>query len=397
MHSNRLLTKYVVMEHVLVRYAELGTKTRRVRGRLQQLLRDRLSERLDADGIPYEATTVIPGRIVVETPHADTVARSLAEVPGVQSTSPALQTRPSLEAITAGTDRFRVGSTFGIDTNTAGQQDLSSQVVNEAVGAYVEANHGAAVDLDNPETWIEIDVREPDAYLFTARYEGPGGFPVGTQEPLAALISGGIDSPVAAYEAMTRGADIVPVYAYNQPYVAEDHVARFEETLRTLSRFHPAKDWCYYRIDMEPVNRRLEEIDAGRMILHRIIMFRVTAKVAKEEGLHGIVTGESIGQKSSQTTINLSHTSRAVSLPIHRPLLTWPKDEITEMAREIGTYDWAIVDSACQSIAPPHPTPSLKPHELDRLRDRIDLDGLVDIARDRVDRVDLAATVESSL
>lgn len=356
-------------------------------------LRSRVEERLRYDGI--DGTVVRSrGRIVIECASPVLAAEAVADLPGVRSTSPAVRVPPAADQIEQAAAAFGVGQTFGIRANVVGDQAFTSRDLEHRVGSHVEDETGAAVDLDDPDTWIEIDVRSTAAYVFTDRYDGPGGFPIGSQEPLAALISGGIDSPVAAYKVMTRGADIVPVYFYNKPIAAGDHLVRFEAAVSKLVKFHPARNWSYYRVDMEEVNTALLEVDRGRMLAHRVVMFRAAEHFVEEEGLRGIVTGESIGQKSSQTTANLALTARSVDIPVFRPLLTWPKEDIVETARQIGTFEDAVVDSACRSLAPASPATSLTAPEFDELADSVGLDELVATAIDATERVDLAAVVE---
>lgn len=376
------------MNHVLVRYAEIGTKSAEVQDRLLGLLRERVAERLDYEGVDA-AVSRLDGRILVETAAARPAAQAVAELPGVASSSPAVRTAPDIAAIAAATDQFDVGETFRLDATTAGTHGFSSQDVNAAVGATVAERTGADVDLDDPDTRIEADVRPPGAFVFSERFSGPGGFPVGSQATLAALVSGGIDSPVAAYEAMTRGSAIVPVYVYNRPYAAGDHVARLEAALDTLRRFHPGREWYYHRVDMEPVNEGLRSVGPGRMLLHRAVMFRTAERIAREEGLAGLVTGESIGQKSSQTVANLARTTGTVDLPVHRPLLTEPKAAITEQARSLGTFEAARLDSACRTLAPDTPATALDRDRFAALAADVGLDDLVDGAVESARRVEL--------
>lgn len=374
------------MDHVLVRYAEIGTKSEGVQLEMLDRLADRIDERIayeELDG----TVTQIRGRLLVSTTEPTTVAKRLRTVPGVASTSPVWRTDTTIDAIRDVTDELDVGPSFGVDTNSAGDHGLSSQSVNEAIGAHIEDRTGASVDLDNPSTWVEIDIRESGAYVFTQRFDGPGGFPVGSQTTVAALISGGIDSPVAAYEVMTRGAPVVPVYFYNRPYAAGDHLARFESMLDRLERYHPGGDWSYYRVDMAPVNTALEDVDTGRMLLHRAIMFRTAAHIVEDAGLAGIVTGESIGQKSSQTATNLRLTSNQVDHPVYRPLLTATKAEITGRARELGTYEVSTVDSACRTIAPTNPATALSADRFEELAAAVDLKRLVSEAIDGITEV----------
>lgn len=379
------------MDHVLVRYSEIGTKSRGVQLEMLARLRDRISERLAYDALDGDAE-LIRGRIVIETDTADAVARSVAELPGVASTSPALATEHDIDAMCRVAGWFDVGDTFAIDVNTAGDHAYDSQELNRLIGGYIDESTEATVDLDDPDTRIELDVRDAGVYVFTTRYNGPGGFPVGSQAPMAALISGGIDSPVAAYRVMTRGSALTPIYCFNRPYAAGDHLARFEAVLDQLQRIHPAGDWSYYRVDMTPVNDALTDIDTGRMLLHRAAMFEIAERIAVDDDLAGIVTGEAIGQKSSQTATNLARTTRDRSVPIHRPLLTMEKADISNLARELGTYDVSTVDSACRTIAPDNPATALSADRFDELRNELGFADIVDAAYQNTELVDFDAS-----
>lgn len=379
------------MDHVLVRYSEIGTKSRPVAARMRSRLRDRVAERLDYESIDADVQAV-PGRIHVSTDQATAAARALAELPGVASTSPARCIPVTFDAIADASDDFTVDSPFAVRVNTAGEQPFTSEELEGELGAHVQERTGADVDLEEPATTVEVDVRSEGAFVFTERYPGPGGFPVGSQDPLVALISGGIDSPVAAAEIMTRGSDIEPIYFYNKPFAAGDHLVRFEAALSKLVRLHPAKSWHYHLVDMEPVNQALTAVGTGRMVLHRRVLFRVAEHIARQTGAVGLATGEAIGQKSSQTAANLALTTAAVELPIHRPLLTATKDDIVQRARALGTYEDAVVDSACQTIAPEHPTPRLGDTKLASLEAEVDVDALVEAAIDRIEVVELTET-----
>ncbi|MFW6435243.1 MAG: tRNA 4-thiouridine(8) synthase ThiI, partial [Halovenus sp.] len=184
----------------------------------------------------------------------------------------------------------------------------------------------------------------------------PGGLPVGTQKPLVALVSGGIDSPVAAWLAMKRGPPVVPLYVDLGEYGGIDHRMRAIETVERLQRYAPNFD-CRLRI--APGAEGIEQVagvtEMYRMLVARRFMLRIAAAVAEEVGAVGVVTGESIGQKSSQTATNLRVTSAAIELPVHRPLLSMDKPEITDLARQIGSYDDSTIDAGCQQLAPDAP------------------------------------------
>ncbi len=377
------------MKNLLVRYSDIGTKSRYVRNQMTAVLRQRVEDRLEYEDIDYEKVSGGHGRIIVESGKTMEAAEVLSEVPGVASASPAVKTDAAMDAIKKASLEFDYGGSFGVDARRAGEHPFSSKDVEEEVGAVVEESEEIEVDLDDPDTWLGVEVRFGDAYLYTDTFEGPGGLPVGTQGRLTALISGGIDSPVAAYQVMKRGCDVLPVYFYNRPIAAEDHWLRFRAGVEKLRRFHPSKTWEVYRVDMEEVNNELMEVERGRMLLHRIAMFRVAGRIAESEGLPGIVTGEAIGQKSSQTPSNLAATSSEVDRPVFRPLLEWNKQEIVEKAKQIGTYEDASIASACSTMAPDNPATEMKPEDLGELKRKVAIDRLVEQAWDSAEKLNL--------
>ncbi|PSH00571.1 MAG: hypothetical protein BRC30_02855, partial [Nanohaloarchaea archaeon SW_7_46_7] len=283
---------------------------------------------------------------------------------------------------------FKYGKTFGVNPNT-GNTDLKTPEIAEKIGAHVQQFTDAEVDLDQPETWLGVDVRQDKAYIFTEKLEGPGGFPAATQGSYVALISGGIDSPVAAYQMMTRGADILPIYFYNKPVSAEDHLMRFKASTKKLEKFHPSKKWKAVIIDMEKINKELMEVERGRMVIHREIMFRVAEKIAEEKNLEGLVTGESLGQKSSQTSSNMELTSSSIDKPVMRPLLTRDKNSISKEARKIGTFEEAEINSACRSLSPENPATVLDEQRLKNLRKAVNVDEQVEKALNSSEEITL--------
>lgn len=371
------------MECVLVRHGEIATKSAKVRSDMVKVLRQRVEDRLDFEDITYESVQIKPGRIICRgVEDSKPAARVISELPGVASSSPVYATENSLESIKNISGEIEVGTTFGIDANTSGQTNLDSNEVERELGDYFCESTDATVDLDNPETWVRIDVRSEEAFVFDQVFKGPQGFPAGTGSKVAALISGGIDSPVAAYEMMKKGEDIIPVYFYNKPIAAEDHLIRFKSVVRKLKRFNPSKNWDMYIVDMEEVNKTLlDKVNKGRMILHREIMFKVAEEILSDD-ISGIATGESLAQKSSQTARNLEKTSSAVETTIFRPLLTRDKYGITEQAREIGTFEEAKIDSACRSLSPTSPATRISEEHLENIEKKVEIDKLVEKAVD---------------
>jgi thiamine biosynthesis protein ThiI len=170
------------------------------------------------------------------------------------------------------------------------------------------------------------------------------------------LLSGGIDSPVAGYELMRRGCEIVPLYVDLGDYGGPDHRARAVETAGVLRRYAPGR---LDRLWVAPAGDLVADLAASvgdtRMLSLRRAMLAVAETLAESVGAHSVATGEALGQKSSQTGANLATTDAAVSLPVHRPLLTRDKNDVTEQARRIDTFEDSTLPVGCERVAPPHP------------------------------------------
>ena len=354
---------------VLVRHGEIGTKSGQVQHKMEGRLRDNIAALLADRGIddPIERQH---SRLFVRTTESRVEAATDAATDafGVVSASPAVSTAPTIDAICetlAETARERyTGGTYAVQARRAGPADahpFSSADIEEEGGkavweAAAQAGVEPAVDLDGPDLTLHVECRPDEAFVFLEKRSGPGGLPVGTQEPLVALVSGGIDSPVAVWEAMRRGCPVYPLYIDLGDYGGPDHRARAEATVADLRTYAPNRD-LQLRVTPggEAVDRLVAEMDSGRMLGLRRFMFRVAEHVAEDLGAAGIVTGEAIGQKSSQTGANLRVTGAVTDLPVHRPLLTMDKPEITERAREIGTFEEATIPVGCQRVAPDNP------------------------------------------
>jgi len=358
---------------VLIRYGEIGVKGPRQRVRMTQRLQANISgvlddRDLDAD-IQREHT-----RLYAHTSASDieSVTDAVTDVFGVVSASPAVTVDPTLDAIhdaLAATARDQYdGGAYAVRAQRAGEKSAHpfSSVDIERTGGDVVAEAARergiepTVDLDDPDLTFRVECRGERAYVFLEKRPGPGGLPVGTQEPLVALISGGLDSPVAAWQAMKRGCPVVPLYVDLGDYGGVDHRGRAIETIEQLQSYAPTHD---LRARIAPggegVERIAAETELFRMLVLRRFMLRIAETVAEELGAVGLVTGESVGQKSSQTSASLRVTDAVTDLPVHRPLLGADKTEITEQARRIGTYDDATIDTGCHRLAPE--TPATRP------------------------------------
>lgn len=348
---------------VVLRHGDVGVKSDRVQSWMEQILAENLRAALKTRGVDASVENEW-SRLYVWTDQIDRAAAIAKDVFGVVSASPAIAVEADLEAISETLARVAEvtydGGSFAVEANRAGEHDFTSQDVGEvggrAIWEEVEDDFEPRVDLDDPDHRFEVDVRDTRAYVFRERIRGPGGLPLGTQDSLLALVSGGIDSPVAAWRVMKRGAPVVPLYLDLGPFGGIDHRARAIETVRALAEYAPEGELSLQEVPIgEPLERIAERVGDTRMLTVRRFMLQIANRVAEAEGAKGIVTGEAIGQKSSQTVSNLAVTDRASDLPVHRPLLAADKQEIVAMARGIGTYDTSTIEAGCNRIAPDQP------------------------------------------
>lgn len=379
---------------VLVRYGDIGVKSTKVQRDMEGSLRANLRTMLDARGVDGHIDWQW-SRPRIRTTEIEAATAAASDTFGIVSASPAHSTEPTMEAICdalAETARkAEITGPFAVDARRAGERDAhpftSEDIEREGGQAVWDAIEEPEVDLENPDHTVYVECRAEEAFVFTEKRAGPGGLPLGTQRPLVALLSGGIDSPVAAWEVMKRGAPIVPLYFDFEQYGGVDHVARAIESARTLAGYAPNHG---FELRIAPAGaateRLVAETEATRMLSLRRYMLQVAERVADGTNAAGVVTGEAIGQKSSQTSANLAVTDSSTRLLIHRPLLTRDKQEIIAQAREIGTYEDATVSAGCNRIAPAYPETNAALEAVEAAEP--DLESLVEETVGGIERID---------
>lgn len=211
------------------------------------------------------------------------------------------------------------------------------------------------VNLANPDMEIHVEIRADQAYLYDRVERGAGGLPLGVEGTLVALVSGGIDSPVAAWMMMKRGCRILPVFVALEHFLDETTIARAERVVAILRKYQPdialtvIRDGYLAEAKRELIDRGMEKYTC---LFCKRRMYRVATAFAREHGARGIVTGESLGQVASQTLDNLVVLTDAASeIPIHRPLIGYDKEDAIRIAREIGTFKESISKaSGCKAV-----------------------------------------------
>ena len=371
---------------ILVRYDELALKSNRVRAIYEQVLIKNLKAMLYADGSSYSKISKEMGRVFIQTEDPGAL-KSAVKVFGVVSASPAYTCEPTLEsaaklcAEVAGSI-MKDSQSFAIRARRAGNHDFTSRDIGIACGdaVFAQMNKNITVDLDNPDIEIFVEIRQKMAYVFTESVKGAGGLPMGTQGKMVALISGGIDSPVAAWLMMKRGCEIVPLYLNNEPFSDETTRERAMQCIEVLQKWSPQKKFTIYEAPHgENLLAFLSNCDNRlNCVLCRRMMYRIASEVLKLEGAHGIITGSSLGQVASQTSQNMLAEMYGMEYPIYHPLIGLDKLEITDIARKIGTFEPSTKPATCCMAVPEYPSTAAKPQEVIEAEQLINVPSLTD-------------------
>jgi tRNA uracil 4-sulfurtransferase len=273
-------------------------------------------------------------------------------------------------------------ASFRIDARRADKTfPLTSPEINRVLGAAVKEKTRARVDLEHAELTIEVEILPDCAFFDFEKVAGPGGLPVGATGRVVSLISGGFDSPVAAYRMMQRGCRLIFVHFHSAPYLDKTSQEKCRELVRLLTR-HQFNSRLY----LVPFGEIQRTIVAGvlrplRVVLYRRMMLRIAEAIARKEKALALATGESLAQVASQTLENMAVIQQAAALPILRPLVGMDKQEIIDQARRIGTFDISSQpdQDCCQLFVPKHPATKSRVVDVEKVEARLDLKGLVEM------------------
>lgn len=360
---------------ILIRLsAELTTKARGTRRRFMRKLLENMREALRETGEPFHAESQWT-RIYVRTSAHDAIER-LQRIPGLSSMSvvEASCAADLDEIVRVGKETFGervLGKSFAVRAKRSGSHPFSSHEVQHRLGAAL--NPGARVDLSNPDVEVSVEIRDRTVHFFSGRETALGGLPLGVEGKAVALLSGGFDSAVASWLMLKRGVELDYVFCNLAGQAYERSVLQVAKVL--------ADQWSYgtrprlHVIDFGPV---LDDLRAHaqpkfwQLVLKRL-MYRAAEQVAKEIGAGAIVTGEALGQVSSQTLANLAAIDPAADMVVFRPLLGFDKSEIVERSRRLGTFEIsALVKEYC-AISPGNPVTNASRESAAKEESRLDL------------------------
>ena len=394
---------------VVVHYKELSLKGRN-RPWFVQMLVYNIKRALK--GLHLQAVRSIIGRIEVEladvdgaerAAHRDEVRRRLARVFGIANFSFAGHGPHDFDAL-AGVVLEALGSrsaeSFRVSARRADKRlPFTSPQVEREVGGRIKEATGWRVDLDNPALTIHIDMLPDRSFYFFGKEPGAGGLPTGTSGRVACLLSGGIDSPVAAYRLMRRGCSVLFIHFHSYPILSRASQEKVREIAALLTR-HQLRS----RLLLVPFGALQQQVVLAvkpemRVVVYRRLMLRIAERLAKRWRAKALVTGEVIGQVASQTLDNMNTIAAATSMNVLRPLVGMDKDDITGEAERIGTFPISIIpdQDCCTLFTPRHPATRARLADALEAEQSLPIEEMVAAAIARAEAVDLKYPVSIEL
>lgn len=324
----------------------------------------------------------------------------ISKVFGVASISPALECESELNSIGDAAVALMMDliekkgiKTFKVDAKRADKNfPVKSPEIARIIGAKVLVGCKVLkVDVHNPDCVLFVDLRKDKSYVFEQKISGFGGLPLGTNGKGMVLLSGGIDSPVAAWMMAKRGMLIEAVHFHSYPYTSQRAQEKVEDLARIIAQY--CGRFKMNVINLLPIQEQIVENcpEEETTILVRRFMMRIAEKVAQKSGCTMLITGENLGQVASQTAEALVVTDATVKMPVMRPLIALDKVDIIQKAKDIGTFETSIMpyEDCCTVFLPKHPATRPKLEKILESESKLDVDALVEAAVEKMEIIDI--------
>ena len=344
-----------IKEGLLLAFGELFLKSERVRRLFSMKLTNNISISLKKAGINFKIYP-LRERIFVETKEKNKAENVVKNVFGVSWFAQAIFLEGGLEDLVKFVEEnyeewIKKNQSFAIRLKKGDLSESGEEIIKK-IASKIERK----VDLEKPSVELFLEARKKGWFIYFKKKKGKGGLPVGTGGKALALISGGIDSPVASYLIAKRGCENVWIHFHSFPLVSNASIKKVEELARVFLNYQPRLKVYFVPFSEIQMKIKASVEPKYRILLYRRFMLRIAEKVAEKEECKGIVTGESLGQVSSQTLTNLGIIEEVTKFPMLRPLIGFDKEEIVEIAKEIGTYEISIKpqEDCCTLFTPKH-------------------------------------------
>lgn len=371
------------MKLLLLKYGEIGLKGRNRRFFENQLIQN-MKKRLE--GFEYRLEIEM-GRIYVhyDDPQIPLILKDtfgLVEVCLCEKV-PLIEELLEEKVIELLGKQDLTGKSFKIEARRSnkGYPKTSPELNRHMGGVVLRAFPQLHVNVHEPDFLVEIEVRK-DFYIYIERYKGLGGMPYGTSGKAVLLTSGGIDSPVAGYQMARRGVRILPLHFHAMPFTSLEALEKVKNLVRRLSYY--TGPLPFYHINLLDSQRRLKECCDEKYftLLQRRLMTRLATELARREGALSLITGENLAQVASQTMEGINCTNAVTDRPVFRPLISFDKEDIVKISKDIGTYETSILpyDDACTIFLPKKVVTRPRLRELEDEEAKVDLDLLFEEA-----------------
>ena len=382
----------------IVRVGEVALKGNN-KGYFEKTLVDRIKKLLKK----FEGVTVrrSEGLIFVKADvniPKDDIIKEISKVFGVASISPALETNSNMDDIYETAVKYMLQlieekgiKTFKVEAKRADKSfPVKSPEIARSVGAAVlKGCKVLSVDVHDPDVYLYVHVKRDKTYIYQQKIKGFGGLPLGTNGKGMILLSGGIDSPVAAFMMAKRGMMIEAIHFHSYPYTSERARQKVEDLASKLAIY--CSNFRMHVVNLLPIQEQIVQNcpEDETTILVRRFMMKIAERVAIDNDACTLITGESLGQVASQTAQSLVCTDNAVQVPVMRPLIAMDKVDIIDIAREIDTYDISIqpYEDCCTVFLPKHPGTKPKLENILRSEAKLDVEKLVNDAVESVETV----------
>ena len=319
----------------------------------------------------------------------DEVSDRISRVFGIAAYSRALQVEKDMDVILKNApeylaEQLKNAKTFKVEGKRSDKKFplKSPEISAEVGGAILSAFPHLRVDVKNPEILVTIEIREKFAFIRGNQTKGAGGMPTGTAGKSSILISGGIDSPVAAYMMAKRGLVLNAIHFASPPYTSPQSEEKVHNLLSQVSRY--SGNITLFTVGFTEIQEEIRDKcpeDLFTLIMRRFMM-RIAQRIAEKEESKALITGESLGQVASQTLNALACTDAVVSMPVFRPLIGLDKDEIIKVSRKIDTFDISIepYEDCCTVFTPKHPKTKPQISVLENAEKALDVEALINRA-----------------
>ena len=288
-------------------------------------------------------------------------------------------------------DQLAAAKTFKVETKRADKSfPMNSIQLSQYVGGELDdAYPNLTADMHDPDIVVHVEVRDYEAFVHADPVEGAGGLPIGVGGRALSLLSGGIDSPVASWMIAKRGVIVDMIHFHSYPYTSQEALDKVIDLARLLVPYTGKQ--CVHVVPFTNIQEELRRSCPEELftILRRRFMMRIACRVAEQNGIQALVTGESVGQVASQTLEAMACTNAVCTVPVLRPVVGMDKEEIVRISRRIGTFETSILpyEDCCTVFTPKHPRTKPRLADLVEAEQALDVDALVDEAVAGIERV----------